>query len=155
MSVNDLRAELKLLRSEHPDFMPVSKMKKADISQLLDRLRVQTEITPMMAQEKEKKTKIFKDENIKMPKEKKYGEMTAPEDENPLKEKGIKKHMRDAEGIKKHLKDKEGVKKHLPKEEKKPKDTVKMKAQPVDKEPKKKESIAERMAKLRELKKKK
>ena len=34
MSVQDMRAELKLLRQEHPDFKPVSKMKKADISSL-------------------------------------------------------------------------------------------------------------------------
>lgn len=49
MSVQDMRAELKVLRSEHPDFMPVSKMKKADISSLLEKMKQSTATTPATA----------------------------------------------------------------------------------------------------------
>jgi hypothetical protein len=49
MSVQEMRAELKVLRSEHPDFKPVSKMKKADISSLLEKMKQHTETTPAIA----------------------------------------------------------------------------------------------------------
>ena len=49
MSVAEMRAELKLLREEHPDYRPVSKMKKADISSLLEKMKQHTEITPAIA----------------------------------------------------------------------------------------------------------
>ena len=55
-----MRAELKLLRSEHPDFMPVSKMKKADISSLLEKMKQHTEITPAVAKTKGEPTKPAK-----------------------------------------------------------------------------------------------
>lgn len=67
-SAAELRAEVKALRQSHPDHAPVSKMKKADLSSLLEKLKHSTETTPMMAQEK-KVMKVPKDEVIKMPKE--------------------------------------------------------------------------------------
>lgn len=140
-----MRAELKLLREGHPDFQPVSKMKKSDISQLLTRLQMHTETTPDMAMEK-KMMKMPKDEVVKMPKV-----LLEEPDEKPMKEKGEKKHMRDKEGVKKHLKDKEGVQKHVMKK------SEKVKAEKVEKKEKgegKKETMTERMAKLRSLKKK-
>ena len=51
-SVSDLRAELKVLREGHPDFKPVSKMRKSDISELLYKLKNHTMTTPSVAMEK-------------------------------------------------------------------------------------------------------
>jgi len=52
-SVGELRAELKALRKSHPDHKPVSKMAKADISGLIERLKHKEETTPSMGMEKE------------------------------------------------------------------------------------------------------
>lgn len=67
-SAAELRAEVKALRASHPDHAPVSKMKKADLSSLLEKLKHSTETTPSIAQEK-KVMKAPKDEVIQMPKE--------------------------------------------------------------------------------------
>lgn len=141
-SVTEMRAELKLLREAHPDFQPVSKMKKSDISQLLSRLQMHTETTPEMGMEK-KAMKMPKGEVVKMPKD-----LIEDSDDKPMKEKGIKKHMRDKEGVKKHLKDKEGVQKHVMKK------SEKVKPEKAEKAEGKKETMTERMAKLRAMKKK-
>jgi hypothetical protein len=61
-----MRAELKVLRSEHPDFKPVSKMKKADISSLLEKMKQRTEITPAIAMTKAEPTKPAKGEVEKL-----------------------------------------------------------------------------------------
>jgi hypothetical protein len=49
MSAAELRAELKALRKEHPDHAPVSKMKKKDVSDLIQRLKMGREETPLPA----------------------------------------------------------------------------------------------------------
>ena len=49
MSAAELRAELKALRKEHPDHAPVSKMKKKDVSELIQRLKAGREETPAVA----------------------------------------------------------------------------------------------------------
>ena len=49
MSAAELRAELKALRKEHPDHAPVSKMKKKDVSDLIQRMRAGREETPLPA----------------------------------------------------------------------------------------------------------
>ena len=49
MSAAELRAELKALRKEHPDHAPVSKMKKKDVSELIQRLKAGREETPPVA----------------------------------------------------------------------------------------------------------
>jgi hypothetical protein len=46
MSAAELKAELKSLRKEHPDYTPVSKMKKGDVSALIQRLKAGREETP-------------------------------------------------------------------------------------------------------------
>lgn len=46
MSAADLKKELKALRKEHPDYTPVSKMKKGDVSALIQRLKAGREETP-------------------------------------------------------------------------------------------------------------
>lgn len=134
-----MRAELKLLREGHPDYQPVSKMKKSDISQLLSRLQMHTEITPEVAMEK-KAMKMPKDEVMKMP------------DEKPMKEKGEMKHMRDKDGVKSHLK----VEKHSKEEShvKSKSHVGKVKHEKAEKPEGKKETMTERMAKLRAMKKK-
>ena len=49
MSAADLKKELKALRKEHPDYTPVSKMKKGDVSALIQRLKAGREETPNVA----------------------------------------------------------------------------------------------------------
>jgi hypothetical protein len=49
MSAAELRSELKSLRKEHPDHAPVSKMKKKDVSDLIQRLKAGREETPPVA----------------------------------------------------------------------------------------------------------
>jgi hypothetical protein len=46
MSAKDLKNELRELRKSHPDFMPVSKLKKSDVSQQIERLKKGREETP-------------------------------------------------------------------------------------------------------------
>jgi len=67
-SVQDLRAELKVLRESSKEHMPVSKLRKADISELIAKMKAHTMTTPAAAMMK-KTTKIPKDEVIKMPKD--------------------------------------------------------------------------------------
>jgi len=66
MSVQDMRAELKLMRQDHPDFRPVSKMKKADISSLLEKMKQHTETTPAIALTKDDPVKPAKGEVSKV-----------------------------------------------------------------------------------------
>jgi hypothetical protein len=66
MSVQDMRAELKMLRQDHPDYRPVSKMKKADISSLLEKMKQSTETTPMIAMTKGDPVKPAKGEVLKV-----------------------------------------------------------------------------------------
>ena len=61
-SAADLRAELKVMREEHPDHQPVSRMKKGDISNLIERMKFKTETTPAVAQTKKEPTKPAKGE---------------------------------------------------------------------------------------------
>lgn len=69
-SAAELRAEVKALRKVHQDHQPVSKMKKSDLSGLLEKLKHNAETVPMMAQHQEKKVpKVPKDEVVKMPKQ--------------------------------------------------------------------------------------
>ena len=49
MSAAELRAELKALRKEHPEHQPVSKMKKKDVSELIQRMKMGREETPPVA----------------------------------------------------------------------------------------------------------
>jgi hypothetical protein len=121
-----MRAELKLLRSEHPDFMPVSKMKKADISSLLEKMKQHTEITPAVAKTKGEPTKPAK------------GDATAPKVKAMSAEAKESKVMPLKEKAEKPMK---AMKEKAPKEKEMS-------------EPKKKESIAERMARIREMRKK-
>jgi hypothetical protein len=120
MSVQDMRAELKLLRQEHPDHQPVSKMKKADISSLLEKMKQKTEITPATA--------MMKAEPMTEGQRKEKGDATAPK-EKPMK-----------------------AEPKIPSKGK----ASKGKAEPEKKAdaPKKKESISERMARIREMRKK-
>jgi hypothetical protein len=60
-STAEMRAELKVLRESSADHVPVSRMKKVDISTALERLRLKTETVPAIAQMKaEKPAKISK-----------------------------------------------------------------------------------------------
>lgn len=133
-SAAELRAEVKALRASHPDHMPVSKMKKADLSSLLEKLKHSTETTPMMAQEK-KVMKAPKGEVIQMPKEmiasdkpkkaKKHAEQisVSDEEEKPMKAMKEKKEKKES-----HVKSKSHVtsKSHVKDDDKKTKMKEKM-----------------------------
>ena len=147
----ELRAELKALRASHPDHQPVSKMKKSDLSGLLEKLKHTAETVPMMGQHQEKKVpKVPKDEVIKISKQmvaedkpkkavKKVKELLTESDEEiPMKEKGEKKHIRDKNMVKLNLKSEMHA-------------TKKTHAKDDDA---KKNAVKDRMAKVRAAKKK-
>ena len=141
-TASELRNELKELRKNHPDFKPVSKMHKSDISELIGKLKSKLEHTPAVALEKVKK--MPKDEVVKAKKnivKEDGGEMEEHEVE-------VKRHH----GAVKHAKDVKHAKEVMhAKEIKHPKKAVAMQAEPVDD---KKEAMRERRAKIRAMKKK-
>lgn len=49
MSAKEMREELRALRKEHPDHRPVSKMKKGDISEMIQKMKAGREETPAVA----------------------------------------------------------------------------------------------------------
>jgi len=51
-STAEMRAELKVMRESSADHIPVSRMKKADISGAIERMKHLTETTPAIAQTK-------------------------------------------------------------------------------------------------------
>lgn len=130
-SVADLRAELKFLREQSKEYAPVSKLKKADISEMIGMLKAKTMTTPAVAQMK-KTTKVDKSEVIKKP-------SLSLETSSNKKVPKTKKH----DG---YTEVEEDVK---PKTKKHPTMEHKMKAEQVEK---KKISMSERMAKLRAMK---
>ena len=73
-SAAELRAELKALRKEHPDHTPVSKMKKGDISDLIQRMKMRVEETPAVAAVKSADPKIYRSavETVKKAKEEEF-----------------------------------------------------------------------------------
>jgi len=95
-----MRAELKVLRSEHPDYMPVSKMKKADISSLLAKMKQHTETTPMIALTKGEPTKPAKGEISKV-KAVSESKAVAPAKEKKAKVTAHKEEHKEAEKPKK------------------------------------------------------
>ena len=58
-SAAELRAELKAIRKEHPDHAPVSKMKKGDIADLIQKLKAGREETPNVASVTNAPSKTF------------------------------------------------------------------------------------------------
>jgi len=139
-SAHELRAELKNLREQHPDYKPVSRMKKADISSLIERMKQHNEITPAIAMTKNdpvkpapgeiKKVKAVNESMVeKLPKDKKA--KAEPKVKAEPKTKAKANIVSELEPLVKHEKTKEKV------------------------EPKEKISMAERMAKLRAMRKKK
>ena len=48
-SAKELKDELRQLRKSHPDYMPISKLKKGDISSQIERLKAGREETPAPA----------------------------------------------------------------------------------------------------------
>jgi hypothetical protein len=69
MSAAELKAELKALRKEHPDYTPVSKMKKGDVSALIQRLKAGREETPNVAATGAQEPKVATVETIQHAKE--------------------------------------------------------------------------------------
>jgi len=123
-SVGELRAELKALRKDHPDHMPVSKMKKNDITDIIEKMKMKTETTPSVVMDKE----------IRM------------EATSKAHEKRQSKAMKEP---KEHNENKES------KEKKQPMEKKESKAKKADEKPSAKESVAERMARVRAGKAKK
>lgn len=142
-SAAELRAEVKALRASHVDYQPVSKMKKSDLSGLLEKLKHNVETVPMMGQHQEKKVpKVPKDEVIKISKQ-----MVA-EDIEPKK--AVKKTVKVKELISESSEDekpKKAVKKsHVTKE------SHVTKKSHVKDDDEKKSKMKEKMAKIRAMK---
>jgi hypothetical protein len=127
-SVGELRAELKALRKEHPEHMPVSKMKKNDITDIIEKMKRSTEITPSVVMDKE----------TRMEATRKSVEKKQPKEQNENKPMKEKKESRMYKVIKEVASESEDEK---PKKVSKPKK--------VDEKPSAKESVAERMARVR------
>jgi hypothetical protein len=111
-SVGELRAELKALRKEHPDHMPVSKMKKTDISDVIERMKGKSETIPTIALDKETRS-------VASEKAKEKKELKEPKEHKMVKDVKVKKDHKE---------------------------------KPVESH---KESVAERMARVRSMKGKK
>jgi hypothetical protein len=60
MSLSEMRAELRELRKSHPDHMPVSKMRKGDVSDMIQRLKAGREETPAVASITSAPAKVYK-----------------------------------------------------------------------------------------------
>jgi hypothetical protein len=92
-SVGELRAELKALRKEHPDHLPVSKMKKNDITDVIEKMKRMTNTTPSVVIDKETRAeathKSAEKKAVKEPKESK--EVKDVKDSKPKKEPKAKK----------------------------------------------------------------
>jgi len=59
-SLQEMRAELRELRKSHPEHKPVSKMRKADISSMIQKLKVGREETPAVATASPSGPKMYK-----------------------------------------------------------------------------------------------
>lgn len=84
-STAEMRAELKVMRESSVDHVPVSRMKKADISGAIERMKHLTESTPAIAQ-----TKKTLPDSMKPEKKVKVVESESDE-EKPVAVKGTKK----------------------------------------------------------------
>ena len=60
MSLSEMRAELRELRKSHPDHKPVSKMRKGDVSEMIQRLKMGREETPAVASVTSAPAKMYK-----------------------------------------------------------------------------------------------
>lgn len=60
MSLSEMRAELRELRKSHPDHKPVSKMRKGDVSEMIQRLKAGREETPAVASITSAPAKVYK-----------------------------------------------------------------------------------------------
>ena len=110
VSAAELRAELKAIRKEHPDHRPVSKMKKSDISELIQRMKAGREETPNVAATAALAPKTSSVETISHAKADEFPTQV----EAPKKIKKVVKKVKVAE--KEHHK-KEMPKKEMPKKE--------------------------------------
>jgi len=70
-SLAEMRAELRELRKAHPEHKPVSKMRKADISEMIQKLKVGREETPSVTMAGPSGPKMYKSasESVKKAKE--------------------------------------------------------------------------------------
>jgi hypothetical protein len=73
-SLAEMRNELRDLRKAHPEHKPVSKMRKADISSMIQKLKVHREETPSVATASVSGPKVYKSasESVKKAKEEEF-----------------------------------------------------------------------------------
>lgn len=90
-SAAELRAELKVMRESHPDYKPVSKMKKADVAHCLERMKMVTETTPAIALTRKEPPAMMKAEVAEKPKKAKKEAMSESDEEKPKKKASEKK----------------------------------------------------------------
>lgn len=137
-SAAELRAELKELRRSHPDHMPASKMHKKDVAATIERMRAHLETSPSIAQDSSPAKKPAKS-SVESVKDAKAAEFpVAP----------VKSHEAKAAAPKKSHKEMKSGKVSPARPEKSVKEV------PAD-ATKTKETVAERMARLRAMKGKK
>lgn len=82
-SLAEMRDELRNLRKSHPEHMPVSKMRKADISSMIQKLKVSREETPSVALASPSGPKMFKSASESIKKAKAEEFPLAPHSEMP------------------------------------------------------------------------
>lgn len=82
-SLAEMRDELRNLRKSHPEHMPVSKMRKADISSMIQKLKVSREETPSVALASPSGPKMFKSASESVKKAKAEEFPLAPHSEMP------------------------------------------------------------------------
>lgn len=88
MSAKEMREELRALRKEHPDHRPVSKMRKGDISEMIQKLKAGREETPNVASITNAPAKMYKSvsESIHKAKEEEFPvEISGGEKASPKK----------------------------------------------------------------------
>lgn len=93
MSLKEMRDELRELRKKHPEHMPVSKMRKADVSSMIQKLKVHREETPAVALASPAAPKMYKSavESVKKAKASEFPLEPHAAAEKPMKGKAAKK----------------------------------------------------------------
>jgi hypothetical protein len=108
-SLKEMRDELRNLRKSHPEHMPVSKMRKADISSMIQKLKVGREETPSVGLGSPSGPKMFKSasESVKRAKAEEFP--LEPHSDMPSKPSAMPKAKKEAPVAKKAMADKKAM----------------------------------------------
>jgi hypothetical protein len=108
-SLKEMRDELRNLRKSHPEHMPVSKMRKADISSMIQKLKVGREESPSVGLGGSSGPKMFKSasESVKRAKAEEFP--LEPHSDMPSKPSAMPKAKKEAPVAKKAMADKKAM----------------------------------------------